>query len=91
MDQVPSTGPSLLTQPAVCFCDAKRPRRGSLLELNEVIDVRALFFFFLSFFFFFLSFAFSRAAPKAYGGSQARGSNQSCSHRPTPEPQQLRI
>ena len=29
-----------------------------------------------------------RATPTAYGGSQARGSNQSCSCRPTPQPQQ---
>ena len=34
---------------------------------------------------------FSRTAPVAYGGSQARGSNQSCSHWPTPETQQRRI
>ena len=43
------------------------------------------------FFFFFLSFYLLRAAPTAYGGSQDRGSNPSCSHRPTPEPQQRGI
>ena len=36
--------------------------------------------------FFFLSFSLFRAAPAAYGGSQAP--NQSRSHRPTPQPQQ---
>ena len=30
-------------------------------------------------------------APMAYGSSQARGLNQSCSHWPTPQPQQLGI
>ena len=44
--------------------------------------------------FCFCLFAFSRTAPVAYGGSQARGSNQSCSYsnagskphlRPTPQ------
>ena len=35
--------------------------------------------------FFFWLF---RATPSAYGCSQARGSNQSCRHQPTPEPQQ---
>ena len=38
---------------------------------------------------FFL--VFSRAIPTAYGGSQARGSNQSCSCCPMPQPQQCRI
>jgi len=42
------------------------------------------------FFFFFGLFAFSRAAPRAYGGSQARG-RQSCSLPPMPEPQQREI
>ena len=42
-------------------------------------------------FFFFWSFCLFRAAPKAHGGSQARGSNRSCSCRPTPEPQQCQI
>ena len=35
--------------------------------------------------------SFSRAAPTAHGGSQARGSNWSRSHQPTPEPQQRGI
>ena len=38
--------------------------------------------------FFLVFLPFSRAAPTAYGGSQ---SNQSCSRRPTPQPQQRRI
>ena len=38
--------------------------------------------------FIFLLF---RAVPTAYGGSQARGSNRSCSCQPTPEPQQRGI
>ena len=45
-------------------------------------------FFFFFFFFLFLLF---RAAPVAYGGSQARGWNQSCSCPPTSQPQQHRI
>ena len=38
------------------------------------------------FFFFGPFLPFSRAAPKACGGFQARGSNQSCSCRPMPQP-----
>ena len=45
----------------------------------------------LFFFFFFLSFCLFRVTPIAYGGSQARGSNQSCCYRPTPQPQQRQI
>ena len=41
--------------------------------------------------FFFFFFCFFKAAPAAYGGSQARGSNQSFSCWPTPQPQQCRI
>ena len=48
-----------------------------------------VFLFF--FFFFFCLFAFSRAAPAAYGGSQARGRIRSCSHLPIPQPQQCWI
>ena len=40
---------------------------------------------------FFCLFAFSRATPMAYGGSQARGLIGAVAHRPTPEPQQCRI
>ena len=36
-------------------------------------QVNTVFFFFFFFSFFFVFFAFSRAAPMAYGGSQARG------------------
>ena len=41
-----------------------------------------------NFILFIYLLVFSRAAPVAYGGSQARGSNRSYSRRPTPEPQQ---
>ena len=43
--------------------------------------------FFLSFFFF----VFSRAEPRAYGDSQARGWIRAVAHQPTPQPQQLGI
>ena len=42
--------------------------------------------FFCLFIYLFI-FVFSRAAPAAYGGSEAKGSNWSCSHLPTPQPQ----
>ena len=42
-------------------------------------------------FFFFCLFAFSRATPVAYGGSQARGLIQAVAAKPAPEPQQCRI
>ena len=41
--------------------------------------------------FFLLSQKKFMAAPAAYGSSQARGSNQSCSCWPTPQPQQHQI
>ena len=50
-----------------------------------------LYSFFFFFFFPFCLFVFSRTAPMAYGGSQARGLNRSYSHQPTPQPQQRRI
>ena len=40
---------------------------------------------------FFFFFASSRAAPVAYGSSQVRGSNRSCSRGPMPQPQQRQI
>ena len=41
---------------------------------NSTYSLQQLFFFFFfSSFFFFFVFAFSRTAPTAYGGSQARG------------------
>ena len=43
------------------------------------------------FFFFFFFFGLLRAIPTAYGGSQARGLNRSCSWWPTPQPQQRGI
>ena len=42
-------------------------------------------------FFFFCLFAFSRGAPVACGGSQARGRIGAVAAQPTPEPQQCRI
>ena len=45
----------------------------------------------LSTFFFFFFFGLLRAAPAAYGGFQARGSNQSYSRWPMPQPQQCQI
>ena len=42
-------------------------------------------------FFVCLFLFFSAATPGAYGGSQARGSNQSYRYQPTPEPQQHQI
>ena len=41
--------------------------------------------------FFFFFFCLFRAVPTAYGSSQARGSNQSCTCRPTPQLQQHQI
>ena len=45
----------------------------------------------LIFFFFFWVFCPCRATLEAYGDFQARGSNQSCSCWPKPEPQQCQI
>ena len=43
-------------------------------------------------FYFFCLFAFSRAAPVAYGGFQAKGPvGAAATVEPTPEPQQRRI
>ena len=50
----------------------------------------SLFFLFVCLFVFCL-FAFSKAAPMAYRGSQARGLIGAVASRPTPEPQQRRI
>ena len=56
---------------------------------NRVVSSKPVYSFF--FFFLFLVFLpFSRAAPTAYGGSQARGPIGAV-HRPTPEPQQCGI
>ena len=49
------------------------------------------FYVLLGFFVCLFIFVFFRAAPTAYGGSQARGLNRSCSRWPTPEPQQCGI
>ena len=59
----------------------------------QSMSTRSLYWvaFILFYFIYLYFFALSRAAPMAYGGSQARGSNRSCSRRPTPEPQQRRI
>ena len=48
---------------------------------------RMVFLFYILFFILFYFFVFL----VAYGGSQARGGIRSCSHRPTPQPQQRRI
>ena len=48
-----------------------REIQGSMRKLHNDLTVSLLFFFFLIF--LFCLFAFSRAAPVAYGGSQARG------------------
>jgi len=58
-----------------------------LLRLIVSLQWSGLVFVFC-FVLFFCLFAISWATPAAYGGSQAGGSNRSCSHRPTPEPQQ---
>ena len=44
-----------------------------LKEEARLFSLCLSFSFFPSFFFFFCLFAFSRASPAAYGGSQARG------------------
>ena len=49
------------------------------------------FFLFLFFCFLFWLFAFSRAASHGIWKFPGSGSNQSCSHRPRPEPQQWEI
>ena len=46
---------------------------------------------FMKDYFVLFCFSFFRAIPEAYGGSQARGSDRSCSCQPTPEPQQRQI
>ena len=56
---------------------------SNLIETWRLIAYLAVSF--LSFFLFFFFPSFSRAVPAAYGVSQA---NQSCSHRPSPQPQQ---
>ena len=58
--------------------------------MSLVLILRPILPYFFCFF-FFLVFCLFRVAPTAYGGSQARGSNQSCSHRPTPQLQQHQI
>ena len=63
---------------SVCF--------SLLLALG--LDPRLLL---LVYFYFIYFFCLYRAAPTAYGGSQARGSNQSFSCQPTPQPQQRQI
>ena len=44
-----------------------------------------------SYFFFLCLFAFSRATPTPYGGSQARGRIGAAAAKPSPEPQQRGI
>ena len=60
-------------------------------ELPEIF-VSVLWDFLFSGFWFFGFFLSFGATPKTYGRSQARGPiNQSCSCRPTPQPQQWQI
>ena len=44
-----------------------------LFAFTYVVTFTGVLYFFFLFFLFFCLFAFSRAAPVAYGGSQARG------------------
>ena len=64
-------------------------------EFNLIFMWHLTVYFFLKFILFFFIFCpFSKAAPTAYGGIwrfPGLGSNGSCSHRPTPEPQQHQI
>ena len=53
---------------------------SALLSLLEVL---------ISFYFIYFYFCLLRAAPRAYGGSQARGSNQICCHQPMPDPSHI--
>ena len=50
-----------------------------------------IYLFLFIYLFIFGFFVISRATLVAYGGSRARGSKRSCSHRPTPQPQQREI
>ena len=62
-----------------------KPVLGDLVEGSALWLQRAEFLFIYFFLFFlFLFFIFSKAAPETYGGSQARGSNPSCSCQPSP-------
>ena len=55
--------------------------------LGNPVNVAAVVTFYPTSLFF--SFYLFRAAPMAYGGSQARGSNQGYSCWPTPQPHQI--
>ena len=55
-------------------------------NISDILSGEVTIFFSVFFFFFF-----PRTTHAVYGGSQARGSNQSCNHRPMPEPQQRQI
>ena len=61
---------------------------GKLWKNTNLLSVLFTFGNILFYYFIFLVF---RTAPVAYGSSQARGSNQSHSCQPTPQPQQRRI
>ena len=52
---------------------------------------KIFFYLFYCIYLFIYLFLLFRAAPTAHGVSQGRGSNQSCSCWPTPQPQQCRI
>ena len=59
------------------------------LPLSLQLSCVSLFLFFS--FLFLFSFLLFRAPPSAYGGSQARGLNQSYICQPRPQPQQCRM
>ena len=61
----------------------------SILETNTPLQINIFGVFLLLFFFCLL--AFSRAASHGIWMFPGQGSNQSCSHPPTPEPQQREI
>ena len=61
------------------------------ISYKEPVESDGKLSFKKNFFFFFGLFAFSRAAPTPYGGSQARGLIGAKAARPTPELQQRGI
>ena len=61
----------------------------SYTYLCTILNTHILFYFiYFILFYLFCLFAFSRAAPAAYGGSQARGLIGAVAAKPMPEPQQ---
>ena len=66
---------------------------NNLLPCNISFIISGITLFNIYFFTcsFILFVRFFRAAPEAYGGSQARVFNWSCSHQPAPQTQKYRI